>query len=397
MKTIDNFFFFQKTAIVRVDFNVPLNYNLKITDSTRIKYSIPTIKKIINDGGKVVLISHLGNPKKDERKKFSLEILIPQISKELKIPVKFFPDCIGKKVKNTVFNMKNGEVILLENLRFYEEEKKENENFAFQLSNLGDIYVNDAFGVSHRSHSSITTITKFFPNSKCVGYLMMKEIKAINKILKNPKKPVLGIIGGAKISSKIPIIKNLISILDNLIIGGGISYTFIKSQGGKIGNSIIENDKIFTAFNILKEAKKKCTKIYLPIDCHITKDINKSSNQKYFCNINEIPNGFKGLDIGPLSIKKFSKIIKNSKTILWNGPMGVFELDKFSNGTLSIAKEVSKSTKNGSFSLVGGGDSIAAIKKLGHKNNISYISTGGGAMLESLKGKELIGIKYIKK
>lgn len=293
--------------------------------------------------------------------------------------------------------MKNGEVILLENLRFYEEEKKENENFAFQLSNLGDIYVNDAFGVSHRSHSSITTITKFFPNSKCVGYLMMKEIKAINKILKNPKKPVLGIIGGAKISSKIPIIKNLISILDNLIIGGGISYTFIKSQGGKIGNSIIENDKIFTAFNILKEAKKKCTKIYLPIDCHITKDINKSSNQKYFCNINEIPNGFKGLDIGPLSIKKFSKIIKNSKTILWNGPMGVFELDKFSNGTLSIAKEVSKSTKNGSFSLVGGGDSIAAIKKLGHKNNISYISTGGGAMLESLKGKELIGIKYIKK
>jgi phosphoglycerate kinase len=397
MKTIDNFFFFQKTAIVRVDFNVPLNYNLTITDSTRIKYSIPTIKKIIHDGGKVVLISHLGNPKKDEKKKFSLEILIPQISKELKIPVKFFPDCIGKKVKNTVFNMKNGEVILLENLRFYEEEKKENENFAFQLSNLGDIYVNDAFGVSHRSHSSITTITKFFPNSKCVGYLMMKEIKAINKILKNPKKPVLGIIGGAKISSKIPIIKNLISILDNLIIGGGISYTFIKSQGGKIGNSIIENDKIFTAFNILKEAKKKGTKIYLPIDCHITKDINKYSNQKYFCNINEIPNGFKGLDIGPLSIKKFSKIIKNSKTILWNGPMGVFELDKFSNGTLSIAKEVSKSTKNGSFSLVGGGDSIAAIKKLGHKNNISYISTGGGAMLESLKGKELIGIKYIKK
>lgn len=396
MKTINDFNFKNKIALIRVDFNIPINDNFFITDKTRIVKTIPTIQKILQDGGKIVLMSHLGRHNNKSSKKNSFQNVILEISKILNIPIKFSPHCIGNEVEKLVSELKKREILLLENLRFYKEEEEGNENFARMLSNLGDIYVNDAFGTAHRAHASTYTITKYFPNKKCFGYLMMQEIHSINKILKNGCHPITVILGGSKISSKINIIKNIIPKINYLLIGGGMAYTFIKAKGGKIGDSIIENDKLNIALEIFKESEKRKVHIYLPIDVIITNNFNKNYIKTEIALANSISDGYKGLDIGPLSIKKFSEIIYNSKTILWNGPVGVFENPIFSNGTFSIANAIIKATTElGAFSLVGGGDSIFAIKKLGYENKISYISTGGGAMLEILEGKKLPGISSI--
>ncbi|MDR1804736.1 MAG: phosphoglycerate kinase [Flavobacteriales bacterium] len=396
IKTVNDFNFKNKTAIVRVDFNVPINNNL-IIDDTRIQYSLPTIRKIIHDHGKVVLISHFGRPKGIPSKIYSLRFMISYLSHQLKIPIKFSEYCIGSSVEKYVNELKNGEVLLLENIRFHKEEEEGNEKFAFQLAKLGDIYVNDAFGVSHRFHSSITIIPKFFKNKKCIGFLMKKEIQSLQKILGKGKKPITILLGGAKITSKISIIKNIIHLIDNILIGGGMAYPFIKVQGGKIGNSILEKyneiEKILKNIIDLYQ-KQNQTNIHFPKDVVIADSFNNKANTK-IVPIYSIPNGWKGLDIGPQSIKYFCDIIRKSKTILWNGPLGVFEFSNFSFGTKSIAKAIVNSTEKGAFSLVGGGDSIAALRMENYENKISYLSTGGGAMLECLKQTILPGIKAI--
>ncbi|WP_185859070.1 phosphoglycerate kinase [Blattabacterium cuenoti] len=399
IKTINDFDFKDQIVLLRVDFNVPIDKYYQITDDTRIQSSLPTIQKILSEKGKIVLLSHFGRPKGIPSKTYSLKFLTSFLSEKLKITVNFCEDCIGKNAEKKVSELKNGEILLLENLRFYKEEEKENENFAFELSKLGNIYVNDAFGVSHRMHTSITILPKFFGKKKCIGLLMQKEIQFLKKFLSGKgEKPITVLLGGAKISSKIEIIENLIDFADHILIGGGMSYPFIKIMGGKIGKSLIEKDKKIEKIlnKILDKCQEKNKKNILsfPKDVIIADSFKNTSNTK-ISPIDSIPYGWMGLDIGPSSIKYFCNIIEKSKTILWNGPVGVFELTNFSLGTRSIAKTIAKATEKGAFSLVGGGDSIASLKMEGCDKKISYLSTGGGALLESLKNKILPGIKAI--
>lgn len=394
MKTVNDFNFNGKKALIRVDFNVPQDENLKVTDNTRIVSAKPTIDKILKDGGSVILMTHLGRPKGQVTDKYSLKHIVDEVSKVLGVPVKFVDECVGPKAEKAAAELKPGEVLLLENLRFHNEEEKGDEGFAKELAKLGDIYVNDAFGTAHRAHASTAIIAKFFPSNKCFGLLMAKELDAIQKVLKTGEKPVTAILGGSKVSSKITIIENILPVVDNLIIGGGMTYTFIKAQGGKIGNSICEDDKQELALDILKKAKEKGVKVYLPEDSVIGDDFSNDANRKVV-DTNNIPDGWEGLDVGPKTIKTFSDVILASKTILWNGPLGVFELPNFAVGTKAIGDAIGEATKNGAFSLVGGGDSVAFVKQNNYTDKVSYVSTGGGAMLESLEGRELPGVAAI--
>ena len=380
-------------AIIRVDFNVPLDTNNKVLDSSRIEAAKPTILKVINDGGSCILMSHLGRPKKKETA-FSLKNLIPEIEKILKLKLKFAEDALGNTTKEITKNLRPGEVLLLENLRFYPEETQGEIKFAQKLASYGDCYINDAFGTAHRAHASTTTIAQFFKSKKYSGMLLHKEVESIKKVLQTGKRPVLAILGGAKVSSKIPIIENIIDKVDQVIIGGGMAFTFVKALGGKIGDSICEEDKETLALSILKKAKKKKIKVYLPVDVLCSDKFSNKGNKKVF-EINKIPKKWQGLDSGPESIKIFSQVIMEAKTILWNGPIGVFELESFSKGTIAIGNSVVKSTQRGAFSLVGGGDSVAAVKKFNFQKKVSYVSTGGGAMLEILEGKVLPGIEAL--
>jgi phosphoglycerate kinase len=395
MNTIDNYNFSGKKAIVRVDFNVPLNEKFQITDDTRIRAAIPTIKKITDTGGIAILMSHLGRPKNAFSEKYSLMHLANHLSNLLGKEILFAEDCIGEKAALAVSKAKLGDVVLLENLRFHEEEEKGDEKFAAELAKLGTVYVNDAFGTAHRAHASTAVIAKFFPENKLFGYVMEAEIKGIDKVLKHPEHPVTAILGGAKISDKIKIITRLMDKVDNLIIGGGMAFTFVKANGGKIGKSLVEDDKLELAREIEKMAKEKNVKLFIPTDAIIADQFSNEANTSTSL-VNDIKEGWMGLDIGPETQKCFVEVVKNSDTILWNGPMGVFEMPKFENGTRSIAEAVAEVTrKKGTYSLVGGGDSVAAINKYNLASKVSYVSTGGGAMLEYLEGKELPGIMAI--
>ena len=385
MKTIQDFNFQNKKALIRVDFNVPLNDAFEVTDTTRIEAAKSTIIKVLEDGGSAVLMSHLGRPKGVEGK-YSLKHIVDKVSEIIGVQVKFVDDCIGDKVAEEIANLKNGEVLLLENLRFYGEEKSGDLAFAEELSKAGDIYVNDAFGTAHRAHASTTIVAQFFPESKCFGNLLAREIESIDKVLNNSEKPVLAILGGAKVSSKITVIENILDKVDHLIIGGGMSFTFIKAQGGKIGNSICEDDKQELALNILKQAKEKGVQVHIPVDVVAADDFSNDANTQV-CDIDNIPDGWEGVDAGPKSCEMFDKVVNESKTILWNGPLGVFEMESFAKGTIALGHSIDKSTQNGAFSLVGGGDSVSAVKQFGFANKVSYVSTGGGAMLETLEGK----------
>lgn len=393
MKTINDFNFDGKRALIRVDFNVPLNDDFQVTDATRIQAAKPTIIKVLEDGGSCVLMSHLGRPK-GVQEEFSLKHIVSRVEDELGIEVKFASDCIGEEAFALTSNIKPGEVVLLENLRFYEEEKKGDQAFAESLAKHGDIYVNDAFGTAHRAHASTTIVAQFFKNKKCFGSLLAKEIESIDKVMTTGEKPILAILGGAKVSSKITIIENILDKVDHLIIGGGMTYTFIKAQGGKVGDSICEDDKMDLALEILDQAKAKNVQVHLPVDVLAADDFSNTANTKVLPVFN-IEDGWQGLDAGPESIKQFHDVVTQSKTILWNGPLGVFEMESFSGGTIAIGNAIAEATKNGSFSLVGGGDSVAAVKQFGFQDKVSYVSTGGGAMLESLEGKTLPGIAAI--
>jgi phosphoglycerate kinase len=393
MTTIDNFNFDNKKALIRVDFNVPLDENFKVTDTTRIVSAKPTILKVLEDGGSCVLMSHLGRPK-GVTPEFSLSHIVKTVSEIIGVQVKFIDDCIGEKVEKAVTELEPGEVLLLENLRFYDQEKNGDLAFAEKLSKLGDIYVNDAFGTAHRAHASTTIIAQFFKDKKCFGSLLAKEIESINKVFKDNKKPVTAILGGSKVSSKITVIKNILDKVDHLIIGGGMSFTFIKALGGKIGDSICEDDKQQLALEILEEAEAKGVKVHLPVDVVAADAFNNDANTQ-FVDINQIPDGWQGLDAGPKTNVGFSFVIAQSKTILWNGPVGVFEMSKFAKGTIELGNAIAEATVDGAFSLVGGGDSVAAVKQFGFENKVSYVSTGGGAMLEMLEGKTLPGIEAI--
>ena len=392
MKSINQIDFSGKKAFVRVDFNVPFDDAGQISDNSRIVAALPTIKYILSSGGSCILASHLGRPK-GKTKDLSLLKLVPELEKLLSTKVLFSDDCIGEKTESQCSNLKPGEVILLENLRFYEEETNADESFAKKLSNLAEIYVNDAYGTTHREHASTATMAKFFV-SKCPGILLENEITSLKKLMDNPSGPVTAIIGGAKVSSKISVIANMLDVVDNLIVGGGMAYTFIKNNGGAIGDSIFEKDKLNDCSEIISLAEQKNVNVFLPEDVVASNEFSNEGLKKAI-NIYNIPKGWQGLDIGPLTISKFEKIVTESKTILWNGPMGVFEMPAFEQGTLAIAKSVAKATSNGAFSLIGGGDSVAAIKKFNLQNEVSFISTGGGAMLESLEGKILPGIKAL--
>ena len=380
-------------VLVRVDFNVPLDEDFNITEDSRIKSALPTINKLIQDKAKVILMSHLGRPKGVESK-FSLSHIVNYLQSLLEVNVSFSENCIGEKTMSSVKNLKNGEVLLLENLRFHKEEKSGDSNFAKQLANLADVYINDAFGTAHRNHASTSIIARFFPNKKYFGLLLKNEIDNLKKTIDFPEKPFTVIIGGSKISGKIDVITSLLDKVDNLIIGGGMSYTFAKAMGGNIGNSLAEDSKIDLAKSIINRVKNKDVNLLLPIDSVNASNFSNDSSVR-FSEITDIPDGYMGLDIGEESIRLFSEVIERSKTIIWNGPMGVFEMSNFENGTKKIGESICISTKNGAFSLIGGGDSVAAIKKFGMQNRVSYISTGGGAMLEYLEGKELPGIKAI--
>ena len=382
-----------KKVLVRVDFNVPMNKNLEVTDNTRIKSSMNTIMHILRNGGTCILISHMGRPNGYE-KNLSLKNIVGELEKLLNKKIIFMNDCIGDRIEKACREAKKGEVILLENLRFYPEEELGEVNFARALSAIGDVYINDAFGTAHRNHASTGILPTLFKRKKAMGFLLHREVEAIEKVLKNGRAPVLSIIGGAKVSSKIKILKNLINFVDDLIIGGGMAYTFIKSQGGEIGNSLVEEAFLDEAQKILLLAKDKNVKVHLPHDVVVSEKFSNSSTTETV-NIYNIPKNMEGLDIGPLTIKKFNETILRSKTILWNGPLGVFEMSNFQNGTKQIAVSIANSTKRGAFSLVGGGDSISAIKLFGMDDKFSYISTGGGAMLESIEGKLLPGIEAI--
>jgi len=395
MKTIDNYNFKDKKALIRVDFNVPLDGEFNITDTSRIDATLPTIRKILKDGGSVILMSHLGRPKGGPEDKFSLRHLVFYLSEQLFHDVKFATDCVGLQAADMASGLKPGEVLLLENLRFYKEEEKGDEAFAQKLAALGDVYVNDAFGTAHRAHASTAVIAKFFPDSKMFGYVMANEIINTDKVLKNTKKPFTAILGGAKVSGKIEIINHLMDKVDNLLIGGGMMFTFIKSLGGEVGNSIIEDELLDLARNTVEGAKMMGVNLYLPVDAVIADAFSNDANRQT-CNAYDIPDPWMGLDIGPATLQKFEHVIQKSATILWNGPMGVFEMNNFEEGTKFIAHAVAKATENGAYSLIGGGDSVAAINKYGLADKVSYVSTGGGALLEYIEGKELPGIKAIE-
>jgi phosphoglycerate kinase len=394
MNTIDFLNFSGKKALIRVDFNVPLDDKFNITDDNRMVGAVPTIEKILNDGGSVILMSHLGRPKEGPSDKYSLRHLVRHLAILLNRDVQFADDCIGESAVTKAKDLKSGEVLLLENLRFYKEEEKGDEAFAEKLAALGDVYVNDAFGTAHRAHASTAIIAKFFPAAKYFGYLMAGELANAEKILNHAEKPFTAIMGGAKVSDKILLIEQLLEKVDNLIIGGGMAYTFAKAQGGQIGNSLVEEDKLDLALELLKKAKAKNVNLLLPVDSVIA-DAFAADAKTAIAQNDAIPAGWMGLDIGPESVKSFSSVVKNSKTILWNGPMGVFEMEKFETGTKSVAEAVVEATKNGAFSLIGGGDSAAAVAKFGFEDKVSYVSTGGGALLEYMEGKELPGVKAI--
>jgi phosphoglycerate kinase len=392
---MNSFNFAGKRAIIRVDFNVPLNSSFEITDDTRIRAAIPTIQKILKDGGSVILMSHLGRPKEGPTDKYSLRHLLPDLKSKLGIEVKFAPDCIGEEARSLAAGLKPGEVLLLENLRFYKEEEKGDRGFAGKLAGLADVYVNDAFGTAHRAHASTTIIAEFFPGKSLFGYIMENEIRSIDKVMLDPKKPFTAILGGAKVSTKITIMENLLGKVDNLIIGGGMTYTFIKAMGGQVGNSIVEEDLLEMAKKVMDAAREKGVNFYLPVD-GINADKFDNDAETRVSPIDQVPNGWMGLDIGGETIKKFSEVIESSHTILWNGPMGVFEMPNFQKGTVEIAKSIARATKKGAFSLVGGGDSVAALNQFNMTDQVSYVSTGGGALLEYIEGQVLPGIKAIR-
>lgn len=394
MKTIDNHNFKNEKALIRVDFNVPLDKEYNITDDTRIRAAIPTIKKILADGGSVILMSHLGRPKEGPAEKYSLKHLVAHISKLTNTTVKFADDCIGTSAIQLSAELKPGEILLLENLRFYKEEEKGDAAFAKKLAALGTVYVNDAFGTAHRAHASTAVIAENFPGKKFFGYVMAGELANADKVLLHSEKPFTAIMGGAKVSDKILIIEQLMNRVNNLLIGGGMAFTFVKAMGGTIGSSLCEEDKLDLALSIIEKAKAKNVNLILPVDTIIADKFDANANSKT-CNINEIPDGWMGLDIGPESEKLFNATIASSKTILWNGPAGVFEFEKFSHGTKAVANAIADATSKGAFSLIGGGDSAAAISKFNLTDKVSYVSTGGGALLEYIEGKELPGVTAI--
>ena len=394
MRTIDDFNFENKKALIRVDFNVPLDEEFNITDTNRIEAAKPTIIKVLEDGGSAVLMSHLGRPKGQRNTDMSLKHICGKVSEIIGVQVKFVDDCVGEEAEKAVAELQEGEVLLLENLRFHSEETSGDVAFAEQLSKLGDVYINDAFGTAHRAHASTTIVAKFFPGQKCFGYLLAKEIKSIEKVMRTGEKPVLAILGGAKVSSKITIIENILDKVDHLIIGGGMTYTFVKAQGGQVGDSICEDDKMDLALSILAQAKEKGVQIHIPVDVLAANDFSNDA-QTQIVDVDKIPAGWQGLDAGPKTLEIFKDVILKSKTILWNGPVGVFEMEKFAKGTISVGNFIDEATQNGAFSLVGGGDSVAAVKQFGFQDKVSYVSTGGGAMLESLEGKTLPGIAAI--
>ncbi|MCX2838501.1 phosphoglycerate kinase [Salinimicrobium sp. MT39] len=394
MKTINDYNFKDKKALIRVDFNVPLNEQQEVGDTSRIEGAKPTIDKILKDGGSAILMSHLGRPKGVDKKN-SLQHIVKKVSEILGVEVKFVDECVGEKAQQAAKDLKPGEVLLLENLRFHAEEEKGDEEFSRKLSTLGDIYVNDAFGTAHRAHASTTIVANYFED-KCVGALLGKEIDSLEKVLGSSEKPVTAVLGGAKVSTKITVIENILDKIDHLIIGGGMTYTFTKAKGGTIGDSLVENDKLELALEILRKAEEKGVKIHLPVDAVIADSFSEEADTK-IVSVDEIPEGWMGLDIGPDTVKKYGQILEESKTILWNGPMGVFEMQAFAKGTIAVGEHIAAATKKGAFSLVGGGDSVAAVKQFGLEDQVSYVSTGGGAMLEMLEGKSLPGIEALKK
>ncbi|WP_294315330.1 phosphoglycerate kinase [uncultured Chryseobacterium sp.] len=394
MKTINDFNFNGKKALIRVDFNVPQDDQLKVTDNTRITAVKPTVDKILNDGGSVILMAHLGRPKGEATDKFSLKHIVDEVSDVLGKEVQFVEECVGEKAEKAAADLQSGEILLLENLRFHNEEEKGDEAFAEKLSKLADAYVNDAFGTAHRAHASTAVIAKFFPSTKFFGLLMANELQAIDKVLKSGEKPVTAILGGSKVSTKITIIENILPAVDNLIIGGGMAFTFIKALGGKIGTSLVEEDKLPLALEILGKAKEHKVKVYLPSDTIIAESFSNDAERKE-SDIYDIPEGWMGLDAGPKSRDQFNDVLLNSRTILWNGPIGVFEMSNFAAGTVALGDSIAEATKLGAFSLVGGGDSVAFVKQFGYADKVSYVSTGGGAMLESLEGLELPGVAAI--
>ena len=395
MKTLSDFNFKDKKALIRVDFNVPLDEHFNVGDTTRIEAAKPTIIKILEDGGSCILMSHLGRPK-GVQEEFSLKHIVDKVEDILGVKTKFVSDCVGPEAEEAAKNLEPGEILILENLRFHKEEEAGDRDFAKKLSRLGDIYVNDAFGTAHRAHASTTVVAEFFPSNKCFGHLMAQEIESIDKVMKTGEKPVLAVLGGAKVSSKITIIENILDKVDHLIIGGGMTFTFVKAQGGSVGDSICEDDKMELALDILKQAKEKNVQIHLPVDVLAADAFDNNANTKVV-DVYHIPEGWQGLDAGPKSIKNFHEVVMKCKTILWNGPLGVFEMENFSKGTIELGNSIAEATKNGAFSLVGGGDSVAAVKQFGFEDKVSYVSTGGGAMLESLEGQDLPGISAILK
>lgn len=394
MKTIDNLNFSGKKALIRVDFNVPLDKEFNITDDNRIQGALPTIKKILADGGSVILMSHLGRPKEGPTEKYSLKHIVKHLSDVLGKDVQFADDCIGAQAAEKAAALKDGDVLLLENLRFYKEEEKGDEAFAEKLSKLGDVYVNDAFGTAHRAHASTAVIAKFFPEAKYFGYLMAGELANAEKVLNNPERPFTAIMGGAKVSDKILLIERLLEKVDNLLIGGGMAYTFAKAKGGQIGNSLVEEDKLDLAISLIEKAEAKGVKLILPTDSIVADKFAADANTDVAPN-HDIKEGWMGLDIGPDAVSVYKQVVADSKTILWNGPMGVFEMEKFEAGTKAVAEAVVEATEKGAFSLIGGGDSAAAVAKFGFEEKVSYVSTGGGALLEYMEGKELPGVKAI--
>ena len=394
MKTVNDFNFKDKKALVRVDFNVPQSADLKVTDNTRIQAVKPTVDKILNDGGSVILMTHLGRPKGKVSEEFSLKNIVTEIESVLGREVKFCADCIGKEATDMTANLQPGEILLLENLRFYNEEESGDRDFAEKLSKYGDAYVNDAFGTAHRAHASTAIRAEFFPETKFFGLLMAKELEAVEKVLGSGEKPVTAILGGSKVSTKITIIENILPAIDNLIIGGGMAFTFIRALGGHIGNSLLEEDKLTLALEILEKAKAQNVKVFLPTDAVIADEFSNDADRREV-DIYDIPEGWMGMDAGSKSRILFHDVIMNSRTILWNGPIGVFEMPNFAAGTIALGESIAEATKLGAFSLVGGGDSVAFVKQFGYDDKVSYVSTGGGAMLESLEGKELPGVKAI--
>ncbi|SDK62283.1 phosphoglycerate kinase [Catalinimonas alkaloidigena] len=392
MKTIDDFNFNGKKALIRVDFNVPLDKDYNVTDDTRLKAAVPTIQKILNDGGAVILMSHLGRPKEGPTEKYSLKHVISYLSDAFGRDVKFADDCIGESAQKQAAALQPGEILLLENLRFYKQEEKGDHDFAKKLAALGDVYVNDAFGTAHRAHASTAIIAEnFAPENRMTGYVMQAELENADKVLKNAERPFTAIMGGAKISDKIEVIHQLLDRVDNLLIGGGMSYTFAKAQGGNIGNSLLEEDKLELARELMAKAKAKGVNLLLPVDSVAAEAFDNEAKTQVVGN-GKIPDDYMGLDIGPETRKAFAQVIKESKTVLWNGPMGVFEMPNFAKGTEAVAEAIAEATKSGAFSLIGGGDSAAAVNQLGFGNDVSYVSTGGGALLEYMEGKELPGV-----